>query len=84
MMKLKKHLTLLMLQKSQLKNRTLLHLWTNKTLNILSLELNNKILKTESAGIDNRNFAIKYFLPILAFILFCLALWGTWPIFRTG
>jgi hypothetical protein len=41
------------------------NLWTNKEINVLSLELNNKTLITENSSIDNRNFMKKYFLPIL-------------------
>ena len=43
--------------------------WTNKEINVLSLELNNKTLITANSSIDNRNFMIKYFLPILAMVI---------------
>jgi hypothetical protein len=45
------------------------NLWKNKEINVLSLELNNKILITENSSIDNRNFMIKYLLPILTLII---------------
>ena len=46
------------------------NLGTNKTVEVLSFALNNKILVSEDSGIDNRNLAIKYFLPILTIICF--------------